>query len=148
MEGEWKQFLQGGAAGAAAAAAALAVPKEKGVPRMYRRPRLRKTQTSKGYVGATDYSRYNSLQFAGLEADMPNAYANSVLQLLYFLPAARARLLAFVSHPPELPGHASRVFVPHAEPSPRTAELGKGVPVVQLLARVPALPGRSRAGLA
>ncbi|KAJ2709645.1 poly(A)-specific ribonuclease, partial [Coemansia spiralis] len=41
-----------------------------------------------------DFSLYNSTRWSGLEGDMRNAYANALLQLLYFTPEFRALMLS------------------------------------------------------
>ncbi|KAG2497083.1 hypothetical protein HYH03_005077 [Edaphochlamys debaryana] len=46
-----------------------------------------------------DFSYYNRTRFAGLENDLPNAYCNALLQVLYFVPEFRSLVQAHVPEP-------------------------------------------------
>ena len=54
------------------------------------------TMTRLGFADF-DFGRFNSTRFAGLEGNLPNAYANSALQLLYFIPRIRVLALGYLS---------------------------------------------------
>lgn len=63
------------------------------VPPYYQRPQLSQTL---GF----DFGEFNSTQFAGLEASDPNAFANAILQVLYFEPLVKQCLKEFVTENP------------------------------------------------
>uniref|UniRef100_A0A7S3VSI1 PAN2 UCH domain-containing protein n=2 Tax=Dunaliella tertiolecta TaxID=3047 RepID=A0A7S3VSI1_DUNTE len=46
-----------------------------------------------------NFASFNCTRFAGLENDLPNSYANALLQVLYFTPGLRTALLHHVPEP-------------------------------------------------
>ncbi|XP_012943481.1 PAN2-PAN3 deadenylation complex catalytic subunit Pan2 isoform X2 [Aplysia californica] len=64
-----------------------------GVPKRYRRVEIK---YSKLGVEDFDFRHYNKTNLAGLEPHIPNAYCNSMLQVLYYLEPLRCALLGHV----------------------------------------------------
>jgi PAB-dependent poly(A)-specific ribonuclease subunit 2 len=60
------------------------------VPKPYRQVEIK---YSKLGIETFDFAHYNDTNFAGLEIHIPNAYCNSMLQVLYFLEPMRHNLL-------------------------------------------------------
>ena len=63
------------------------------VPPYYKRPQVSQTL---GF----DFAAFNSTQFSGLEASDPNAFANAILQVMYFEPRIKECLKEFVTENP------------------------------------------------
>lgn len=59
------------------------------VPRPYARVNIK---IPKMGLASFDFSAFNKTRFTGLDNLLPNAYCNSILQVLYFIPALRAHM--------------------------------------------------------
>ncbi|KAK9843491.1 hypothetical protein WJX81_005692 [Elliptochloris bilobata] len=69
-----------------------------GLPAMYRRARAKPALWGARFADAGPEA-LNGTRFAGLEGEIANGYANSLLQVLYFMPAMRAAFLGAVPDP-------------------------------------------------
>jgi len=67
------------------------------IPDMYRKPKM-----TMSHIGLSDFDfgKRNSTPFAGLEASVPNSFANPVLQCLYFQRELRTVLVEYCSDDP------------------------------------------------
>ncbi|CAL8467279.1 g6816 [Coccomyxa elongata] len=72
---------------------------QSGLPEGYRYLTLRQVHSSR--FDDFDYALHNPTRFAGLENEIANCYANSLLQVLYFIPELRAAMLAVRPDPGE-----------------------------------------------
>ncbi|BDA40432.1 probable PAN2-PAN3 deadenylation complex catalytic subunit pan2 [Coccomyxa sp. Obi] len=72
---------------------------QSGLPEGYRYITLRQVHSSR--FDDFDYALHNPTRFAGLENEIANCYANSLLQVLYFIPELRAAMLAVRPDPGE-----------------------------------------------
>jgi PAB-dependent poly(A)-specific ribonuclease subunit 2 len=73
------------------AAAAKASRRPRRPPKKWR---FIKVRTDRRGIDQLQFSRYNKTAFGSLESTLPNAYWNSLLQALYFMPHVRVRLLS------------------------------------------------------
>ncbi|XP_035212359.1 PAN2-PAN3 deadenylation complex catalytic subunit PAN2-like isoform X2 [Stegodyphus dumicola] len=69
------------------------VPREDGpevIPARYLKQEIKYTKMG---LDEIDFNRYNRTSFSGLEANLPNAYCNNLIQVLYFIEPLRCALL-------------------------------------------------------
>lgn len=70
------------------------VPKDDGtelVPQRYLKQEIKYTKMG---LDEIDFNRFNRTSFCGLEANLPNAYCNNIIQILYYIEPLRSALLS------------------------------------------------------
>eukprot|EP00899_Mesostigma_viride_P021198 jgi/Mesvir1/2907/Mv13978-RA.1 len=67
----------------------------KRIPKLYRHVEIQSSITSFKFE-EFDFSYYNKTRFAGLENDIPLCYCNSLMQILFFIPALREAVLSHI----------------------------------------------------